>query len=40
MFWTLGDERYIYPKTFCMYHSMSSGMFGKTKEIKDFGNFI
>lgn len=39
-FWSLGDERYIYPKSFCMYHSMSTGIGGKTKEIKQFGDFI
>lgn len=39
-FWSMGDQRYLYPKTFCMYHSMSSGTFGKTQEIKEYGNFI
>ena len=40
MLWLKGDERYLSPKTFCMYHGLSTGMFGKADEMKDFGSFI
>lgn len=39
-FWAMGDERYLSPKTFCMYHAMTSGMIGKAKQVKDYGDFI
>lgn len=40
MLWAIGDERYLHPKSFCMYHSMSSGNHGKTEQLKNFGIFI
>ena len=40
MLWCLGDERYLGQKTFCMYHGLSSGNFGKANEMQEFGVFI
>ena len=40
MLWCLGDERYLYSKTCCMYHSMSSGNCGKTQQLKQFGDYM
>lgn len=40
MLWLKGDERYLSPKTFCMYHGLSTGSFGKADEMKEFGSFI
>lgn len=39
-FWCLGDERYIYNKTCCMYHSLSSGNYGKAKQLKEYGDYM
>lgn len=38
--WCLGDERYLSPSTLCMYHAMSSGLCGKSDEIKDYGDVL
>lgn len=40
MLWCLGDERYLYNKTCCMYHGMSSFTFGKTKQIEQYSIFL
>lgn len=40
MLWLCGDERYLSPFTFCMYHSLSSGQYGKAEEMKEYGNFL
>lgn len=40
MLWCLGDERYLYSKTCCMYHSMSSGNVGKAQQLKEYGDYM
>lgn len=40
MLWCFGDEKYLSPSTFCMFHAMSSGYGGKTDEIKEYGQFL
>lgn len=40
MLWCLGDERYLGKLTFCMYHAISSGSFGKANQMQQFGAFI
>ena len=39
MLWCLGDERYVYKNTTCMYHSLSSGNFGKAQQLKEYGDY-
>lgn len=40
LLWCKGDERYLAPTTFCMYHGLSTGNFGKANELKEFSVFI
>lgn len=40
MLWCKGDERYLSPTTFCMYHSLSTGLSGKANQMKEYSVFI
>ena len=40
MLWSKGHERYLSPLTLCMYHSLSTGNYGKASEMKEYSEFM